>query len=69
LKQSELGICNSQTEFLINEWILGDRNRKILKRKLIDKVTFEKLAEEMDLSVRQTKYIVYEGKEIIKGHI
>ena len=41
------------------------RLRKILKRRLIDGITYERLAEEFDLSVAQIKRIVYKGENII----
>ena len=50
---------NSQIERLIDEYIHSERNRKILKRRMIDGVTFEKIAEEFDMSDRQIKNIVY----------
>lgn len=55
----------SQIEYLIDEWILSERNRKIAKRKLVDGITFEKIAEEYGLSVTQTKTIVKKTKEIL----
>lgn len=39
----------------------AERNRKILKRRLIDGICYEPLAEEFDLSVRQTQNIIYNG--------
>lgn len=54
---------------LIDEWILNERNRKILKRRLIDGVCFEPLAEEFGLSVRQVKNIVYSGEKKIFRHL
>lgn len=56
----------------INEWIVGshaERNRQIISRRLIDGVTFEKLAEEFDLSVRQTKNIVYTCESKVYKHL
>ena len=56
----------------IDQWIIGrnaQRNREITKRKLIDGITFELLAEEFDLSVRQTKNIVYECNDKIFQHL
>lgn len=53
----------SEIENLIDEWIYKERDRKILKRRLLDGVTFERLAEEFDISVRQTKNIVYKAEE------
>lgn len=40
-----------------------------MKRRLIDGVYFEPLAEEFDLSVRQVKNIVYKGEDIIFKHM
>ena len=48
---------------LIDEYIHSGRNRALLKRRLIDGVCFEPLAEEFGLSVRQTKNIVYKEQE------
>jgi DNA-directed RNA polymerase specialized sigma24 family protein len=59
----------SEIEHLIDECVVGlnaERNRMILKRRLIDGIRYEPLAEEFDLSVRQVKKIVYrESKRIV----
>lgn len=60
---------NSQISHLIDEYIHSERDRKILKRRLIDGLTYEKLSEEFDLSVRQTKKIVYKSEELLFCHI
>lgn len=61
------GLSRSQWEHLIDEWIFNERNRKILKRRLLDGICFEPLADEFDLSVRQVKNIVYrEEKRLFK---
>ena len=47
-------ISRSELEHLIDEWIIGrnaERDRKIMKRRLIDGVIFDDLAEEFELSV------------------
>lgn len=54
-------IPRSGWEKLIDEWIFSERDRKILKRRLLDGITHEKIAEEFDMSVRQIKYIVKDG--------
>ena len=59
----------SKLSWLIDEWVLNDRNRRILKRRLIDGIRFEPLAEEFDLSVRQIKNIVYKEQERIFKHL
>ena len=56
----------TQIETAIDEWIVGknaERDRKILKRRLIDGICFEPLAEEFDLSVIQIKRIVYKQEK------
>ena len=60
---------NSQIREIIAEYIHNERDRKILERRLIDGITFERLAEEFDLSVRCTKTIVYKGQDRIFRHI
>jgi len=59
----------SQIENTIDEWIKSEQDRKILKRKLIDGIPFEQLAEEFDMSTRGIKYKVYRCKEILLRHI
>ena len=62
----------TEIENAIDEWIIGknaERDRKILKRRLIDGICFEPLAEEFELSVPQVKRIVYKGEEKIFKHI
>ena len=54
---------NSQIRELISEYIHSERDRDILKRRFIDGICYEPLAEEFDLSVGQTKNIVYKGKD------
>lgn len=65
----DYGLPRSQIERLINEWILNERNRKILKRRILDGICYEPLAEEFDLSVRQVKTIVYKSEEILFRHM
>ena len=60
---------NSQIREIIGEWIHSERDRRILERRLIDGLTFERLAEEFDMSVRQTKNIVYKLQEQLFRHL
>ena len=63
-----MGICKienlsrSEIEYLIDEWIFNERDRAVLKRRLLDGIKYEALAEEFDLSVRQVKNIVYKSE-------
>ena len=54
---------NSQICALIDEHIHSDRDRQILKRRLVDGCCFEPLAEEFGMSDRQIKRIVYKLQE------
>lgn len=51
-----------QWEALIDRWIFNQRDREILKRRLLDGICFEPLAEEFNLSVRQVQKIVYKSQ-------
>ena len=60
---------NSQMEALIDEWIHSERDRALLKRRLIDGVCFEPLAEEFDMSVRQVKRLIYAAQDKLFRHV
>ena len=65
-------ISRTEIEFAIDEWIIGknaERDRKVIRRRLIDGLTFERLAEEQELSVSQVKRIIWRGSEIIFRHL
>ena len=47
----------------------ADRNREILRRRLIDGILFEPLAEEFSISVRQCQNIVYKTRKIVFEHL
>ena len=56
---------NSDIANLIDEYIHSERDRAILKRRYIDGICYEILAEEFDLSVRHVKNIVYKHEHIL----
>ena len=62
-------LSRSEIESLIDEWILSERDRAIIKRRLIDGICYEPLADEFNLSVRQTKNIVYKCENRIFKHV
>lgn len=65
-------LCRSDIEQLMHEWMIGpnaERDRAILSRRLFDGITYERLAEEFDLSVRHTKKVVYDAENKIFRHI
>ena len=65
-------ISRSELIRLINQWIIGsnaERNRKIIKRRLINGICLEPLAEEYGLSVSYIKSVVYKCEDKIFSHI
>jgi hypothetical protein len=62
----------SEWEHLIDEYVIGknaERDRQILKRRMLDGVHLEPLAEEFDLSVQRIKIIIYNSQSKIIKHI
>lgn len=62
-------LSRTQVLDLIDSYIFNERNRHILRRRLLDGVCYEDLAEEFDLSVNQVKTICYKSVEILQAHI
>lgn len=58
LKPEDFNFSYTEWARLIDEWIFSERDRAIMKRCLLDGITYEHLAEEFELSVRQTFKIV-----------
>ena len=53
----------------IDEWIFNERDRAILKRRLLDGICYEPLAEEFGLSVDRIKQIVYKSQYRLFRHL
>lgn len=62
-EENMMEYTNSQIRSLIDEYIHSERDRAILKRRLIDGICYEPLAEEFDISVRQCKNIIYKAQD------
>lgn len=62
-------VTNSEIEHCIDEYCHNSKYRTILKLRFIDGLTFEALAEEVDMSVRQIKNIVYKQGDKVLYHI
>ena len=66
-------ITREQLEAAIDNVIVlhthAERNRLILKRRLIDGLTHEQLAEEFDLSVQAIRKILYKYEEVVFRHL
>ena len=62
-------LSNSEVCYLIDQWIRNERDRAILKDRLINGLTFERIAEKHDMSVLQTKNIVYKSMEKLASRL
>ena len=60
---------NTQIADVIDEHVHSERDRKILKRRYIDGICYEPLAEEFDLSVTRIKRIVYKYENLLFKHL
>ena len=63
------GVTRTMVLNAIDEYCFNERYRQILKRRLLDTVGFEPLAEEFDLSVGQVKNIVYKYGDKVLTHV
>lgn len=62
-------LSRSEWESLIDEWIFNERDRDILKRRLLDGICYEPLAEEFGLSAQRIKGIIYKAENKLISHI
>lgn len=62
-------MSRKEWEYLIEQYIFSEFDRNLLKRRLLDGITFETLAEEFDLSVTQTKNRIYKAEKKLLKHI
>lgn len=69
MRIEDYGKSRSEWEKLIDEWVFSERDRRILKLRLLDGLTFEALAEAVDMSVRQVKNIVYKRERQLYKHV
>lgn len=55
-------LSREEWETLIDQHIFSERDRKVLKRRMLDNITYEALAEEFSMSTQGIKRIVYKGQ-------
>ena len=60
---------NSLIRDLIREHLHSERDRRLLYRRLVDGLTFERLGEEFDLSPKQARNIVHRCEAILFRHL
>ena len=64
--QNYVTLTNSQIAEIIGEHIHSERDRQILKMKLIDGLTYEKIAENVDMSPRYIRALVKKLTTLLK---
>jgi hypothetical protein len=60
---------NDEISKVIDDYIHSERDRAVLKRRYIDGIRLESLAEEFDLSSRHIKNIIYKNENVIFKHL
>ena len=60
--------ANSKMAVLIAEYVHRDRDRRLLLLRYIDGHTYERIAEEVDMSVRQVQNIDYKFRNSVLIH-
>ena len=59
-------------EEIVNEYVIGfkaKRNRRLLILRWCEGLTYEELAEELDMSVSQVKKITYDYEKVLCKHL
>ena len=64
-----IDLSRTECSDLIDEWILHERDREIMKRRLLDAITYERLAEEFNMSIRGIQYVVDRNRKILLKHL
>lgn len=62
-------LSRTEIEFLIEEWCHNAKYREILKLRFLDGLTYEAIAEAIDMSDRQIKRIVYKQGDMVLKHV
>ena len=62
-------LSRSELQYLIDQWIFNERHRLILADRLLNGITYERLAEKYDLSTQQVKNIVYKAMDKLEKHL
>lgn len=64
-KFQEMGLTVRDLTEIIEQRVFSERDRQILKRRWIDDISYDDLAEEFYLSVERLKKIVKQHKEAL----
>ena len=62
-------LSNTDVKTLIDEWIRKQRDRDILKSRLVDGLLYKEIADIYKLSEEAVKKIIYKGENAIFSHV
>lgn len=63
LNLNETDLSRDEIEYLIEQYIFNETDREILKRRLLDGVCYNQLADEFFLSEHRVKMRVYKAQD------
>lgn len=73
MKPPPVKACRTQLEHAIGEWVVlslnADRDREIMRRRLVDGAPVERLTNEFDLTEQRIKAIIDKWYDVIFEHI
>lgn len=69
MAETSVEYSNTDMENAINEYIHSERDRQILKSRLIDGLTYDELSDKYHLSARRVKTIVYRAQDGLFKHL
>lgn len=58
-----------EIENIIDRWVFDALSREVLKRKLFDNISFERLAEELGISTKTAQNKYYKGIQTVVDHM
>lgn len=64
--QQYIALTNSEIERRISEHIHSERDRRIMRMRLVDGMTYERIAETVEMSPRYIRSLVTKLKNILK---
>lgn len=59
----------SAIDYVIQEWIHNERNRRILHYKLVEGKSFDEIADLEDMSTKGVQKIVYAAEDTLFSHL
>lgn len=66
---NDTDLSRTEIEHIIDEYIFNETDRALLKRRLLDGICFEQLAEEFYLSTHRVKMRIYKAEEKLFKHL